>query len=417
MANKVLDPVRRPPRRVPLAERIGVAWFDDPERPGAGWACVQGTEPRRIDGPQALALDYTWATNWVGQPGPPPYGSHVRDEHFLGVALGALADQWGLGASRQDVAPSDRVAVLAELARRLVNLVTRHYGEPVTGDGRLRMPASLFDWVRDALRHKSPPTPMGSIEADQALRGAYLLEHISPIDPDYRTQAVEFLFPRARYAQMLLGLRGPAAGSTFEPYRGLVPRGYSEPGPTGEIYRFLSGLASRQPALVELHFKTTDRTVGALMGPVSRHRLRTWFAAEEAAQLAAYGQVAVRRVFVAEQYSPLGAGALALPREGQAGEVAPSYGVLSELHWRALADPNIGTGEAVAHSTGPMPARAVWVATWDRLLCLQAALAFHAKGLQVSRYGQGRVSVQVPFDGPETAAAVMDRFCLQVARL
>lgn len=383
-----------------------MAWFDDPDNPGSGWCCQKGQAPTPIDTPYALPGDFLWASNWVGEPGNNSLPPYVCDEYFLGVPLPELAGQWGL--LDPPVEPAARVAILAELAWRLVTLINRHYR------GRLGA-GGMFAFVRDAIETAGPPPRLPDPPLDTAFAQAYMLEHVREIDPNYATVPVEFQFQPARYAQVLLGMPGPDPQARFTRYTGLIERGYDkEPGPHGRVYRFLCGLSARHPILVELDWSCDSPVLTPLMGAYSRRHVRRWFPGEEAAQLAAYGKVAIRNIYNASVYQRLGAGHYALPREGEVAESLPSYGVLAQIHCRALASASAGGDSPLS----PVPsAHAIWVGAWGRLLCLQAALAFEEAGLRVTRYGLGRVTVQVPKDRPQASAGVAARFHLeQVAR-
>lgn len=375
---------------------FGVALFEHPDKPRAGWCAVANQEATPFADVQALSPKIQWITNLdrfqhqlLDSAWP-----HIHPDDLFRVRLMTIAED--LGYDGGPVEQPGLVADLAEVVQRIAELASRHYALPAGHPNPMA-------WIQGHLQNGipwHPPLPT-VLQAFNLARQTY---HAIDISHDYRTKPFTLRFNRVAHAQRLCQHVLPQGD--WQRAENRWPKNERQPGTNGAVYQYLISLGEQQPALARLTFRDpVNPAYAKLLDPISRNHVREWFTVQEAAQLAAYGTVVIKEILVGERYYDTKEMARwAVPDEGPMAPASLSFGLLCEMHWSALASPlsmPVGNGPTRVTQNSPV---GLWLYSWDRLYTLQAAKAYVDAGITVSMYGQGAVHIQLRPD--QTAQAI-----------
>lgn len=368
---------------------FGVVFFDNPESPEQGFASEAGGAVFRIVSIGDLKSDVIWVTNleyeqmsrynlWRNP--------KLKRCSFFRENLYRIAKELGLSVSSSG---SMHVRVLSELVDRVMRISNKHYQIDLIG-------GNFKDTVSQALM-----TPL--VEADAGGSGNLLVDDcLSEAFNTYQVcyghypsdhVTVNLKFSKVFYANEIMSMPVPFGGWTSIKD---APTGWHARNSVGgsKAFNYLQEMSKQYPLLCNIAVKNIDKEFAELLDVANGSSRRNWVTGQEAILLAFYGDIYIKEIFAAESYQLLTERLdLALPSEGVIGELSISMGILAENHWVSLASER----KAIIHGVERKikPARAVWLRSWDRLMCWKAAKALKSAGYLVRGYGVGGVDVSV----------------------
>lgn len=368
---------------------FGVVFFDNPECPEQGYASEAGGIVFRIASIGDLKSDVVWVTNleyeqmsrfnlWRNP--------KLKRCSFFRENLYRVAKELGLSVNSSG---NVHVRVLSELVDRIMRIASRHYQIDVIG-------STFKDTVSQSLI-----TPLveadaggsGNLLVDECLNEAHNVYQIcyGLYPSDHVT--VNLKFSKVFYANEIMGMPVPFGSWTAVKD---APSGWSSSHKSSHspVFAYLSELSKSRPLLCNIAIKNVDKEFAELLDIANGSSRRNWVTGQEAMLLAYYGDICIKEIFCAEAYQDLTERLdLNLPSEGVVGELSVSMGILAENHWTSLASERKVQIHGVERKI--KPARAVWMRSWDRLMCWKAAKALKSAGYLVRGYGVGSVDVSV----------------------
>jgi hypothetical protein len=363
--------------------RFGIALFDNPNEALTGLCSLAGGEPVRFRTIGDLLSDCIWVTNMSFQQAFAVRlhnNPKIKLSNFFRVELSRIATELNLDIQNE---PNRAIKTLSLIADRTATLATRVYHTD-------RYKDSLRKTIEDALLPGSEPeqTPFiasaidNSFKAYQNCWGARSPGHV-----DYYLR-----FQRTTYAKMISQLPVPKGNWRRVNDKCPLKNGTTKSGTESRIFKFLEALTERQPALLKVSVSDVDPSVAHLLDYGNGTEQREWLPVQEIAQIAAYADVTILDMFLADDMEFIGeslAGQMSyLDASQQAGY---SFGLLAENHLHALFSkrklPNNGRFESVT------PSRASWLRAWDRVICFSVAAEIEKHGFRVLSYGIGNIQV------------------------
>lgn len=364
---------------------FGLALFDT-RTPARGALChSEGHQARHLSVREMTSQSVVWISNLDRSMVQRYFRGcqNIKGREFFGVDLYRLGNELDLDVSDGEGCPKKR-ALLSRTLARAGSLAERWYPS-------LESASSVKEAVKHTVFHgSSDEMSLGRVDVDEAMGEAYSAITACVSGGEFQGDLVQLRWPRVEYAQMMLRSFPVPVGDWQRVDRSGFPRNLESEGPSGEVYKFLTQLGSEVPALVSL--RITDRQKDASIVLGAAQKVRGWMPIQEAAQVAAFCRVRLKDVIVNSLYEyPVTISGWALPSINAASRLSMSAGIVAENHWKAIADPR-PWGPNI-YGAAVIPARAVWMSAWDRLMCCKAALEFQNAGLNVYSYGQGAINI------------------------
>lgn len=366
--------------------QFGIVMFDNPEEPKHGWASLAGGAVVRIRGLGDLASDAVWVSNldfyaikntglWSNP--------KIKRNDFLRIEIARIAKEMGLVITNHN---TNHLPIMSEIIDRIMRLGHQYYVFTEIKDSlKSTVNECLFTSLMDINGNGNPSIDQYMAEAFMPFQRCY-----GPMSTD--AQIAQFRFSRVFYANTIV--ERPVPYGNWSLLKNFPRKSLAKQRKNGPVYKFLSEYGSEKPLLCEVSVTNIDPEYAELLDFGNGTARRNWLPGHEAAFLAAYGDVELKRVIEAEGYYSLTEyDPLVPPSEGVPGELSFSLGVLAENHWLALASPRSIEIHGVKKAN--TSARATWLRAWDRMICLKAALQFKDAGYTVSSYGIGSVNVSL----------------------
>ncbi|HDX8428175.1 TPA: hypothetical protein RQN23_002875 [Aeromonas veronii] len=368
---------------------FGVVFFDNPDNPCQGSASEAGQAVFSITSIGDLKSDVIWITNlefdqirakrlWNNP--------KIKRINFFRDDLYKISKELGLVINSSNV---EGLRVLSEIVNRVMQMAFKHYSIE-----------EVLQSFKDTI-NKSLMTPLyhlddggsGNLLLDQILNESFnaYQQCYGEIPQDYITASLKF--SRFTYGQEILDMPVPCgAWNELKDY----PKGWGVRGviSADSPVDYLNSFMDEKPMLVNLVTKNMDSGFAELLDFANGTNRRQWVTAQEAVLAGLYGDIQIKGIYIAEGYQKISEKmAFALPNEGITAELSISLGILAENHWTSLASGRKVNIHGVVKDI--KPARAVWMRSWDRIMCWKAAQALKQAGYLVRGYGVGGVDVAV----------------------
>lgn len=363
--------------------KVGVAFFDDPDSPASGLCSLQGHRAITFRTPGDLDSDCIWITNQTFQQALRcrlQNNQKLRRSDFFRVELERIAVELNLDLKNG----RDRaITYLSQVADRTVNLAKTIY---------------QFDRVKDTLRKTIEDVVFDKLEMEEK---PYLADAIAQSfkpyqycygarNPDYVDYYLRF--PRTTYAKLISQLPVPSGGwrrvSDKLPLENKTVRA----GVNSQVYAFLEELTDKRPALLKVSVTEVDPRFAHLLDYGQGSEQREWVPLPEVAQIAAYANVKILDMLVADGIEkPAEQFAKYLQSMDQSREASYSFGLVCESHLHAMFSKRKQTVHGQQKSC--TSARASWLRAWDRVICFSAAAEIEKCGFRVLSYGIGNIQV------------------------
>ena len=370
---------------------FGCVIFDDVNEPSSGWASKKGRFAKRIRTIGDLDSDVVWVSNLNWQQlfqNNLHRNPKIKRENFFRLEMLQLASELGLKPSEQ---PKKAVEVMSEIFDRTMMFSENYYGRLPIRDSLKNTIDSYFfnDEVKELMR--MPESIRNFMEqAFLAYQGCFGKKPENAI-------IAKFRYSRSNYADNLLKFPYPVGDWTL--YKGKIPTNQGEQDycDKGPVYAFLAELCDSQPALCEITVNSVHVEYADLLDFGNGSEKRNWVPIHEAAHLAAFSNVIIKRILVAESYQSLEfIDRYTPPHSGVCGDISASLGIIAENHWVTLASKRMMKyGNTKISVTPP---RAVWYRAWDRMISMKAAVIFKRYGFHVYSYGLGGVNLAIEKD-------------------
>lgn len=351
--------------------KYGAVFFDEPEYPAEGWAALfdeeKGyAEPIRIRSTGDLTSEAVWLSNLTYDNA---YNSGLIDHPRIKISsfyrsdIKTLMKEFGF----QDGDYTDAASFFAEQFCRTMRLCHKHYGIKSIG-------ITLKDTLRPVLLKADRRVPNDGLAHafDSAMQTIQRCEGRIPKG----SRILSFRFPRISYAKKIMQFPVPA-GKWKEVRADVTADQVAE--------KF-----SEKPVLCRINVENVRPDLVNLVSfSNGAKNPRFWATSQEIYYLNKIADVEILTSYVCESYEMLDT-MKPLIDEGVAGNLSVSAGLIAENHWVACASQfRSRTGEQIVSD------RAVWLRSWDRMICYLAAKKFHEAGFHVCSYGTGSVLVAV----------------------
>lgn len=370
-------------RKAELEDQLyGCVIFDDPQMHAAGWACISGEEPSRIEGTYALRSDVVWVTNLgyeiARSGGLNGHARFRRADYLKSSGFEKILAEIGVASA------SDMARAGAILVERVMRLTRKHLNIQETPMESLRK------GVMKHLNLSAPQMPESIRAAIAESTSAYTTCERPSWDDGMVMR--KFLPPRIRHGREILSIPYPS-GRWHALVRRQLPRGRQAVG--DGLAEWLLGLPG--PALAKITMERCDPDMNGLLnfgsGLNSDNTRRGWVSTPELFFLLRFADIRINAVYLCDDISlhPL-SGLAELAFADDLNQVSLSAGVFMENLWQGLASP------LVSRMPNPL---APFIRAQDRMACLRYAHRLKLAGFTVTGYGAGMVVVQVPECGAE----------------
>lgn len=355
--------------------QYGCVQFDE-DRPGPGWASINGEPAFRIRSIGDLRTDVQWWTSLSYDVySASGFFKHptLRYSGYLRSEMEQIKEEFGFTARFMKVTESTEK--LSEILCRVMYLANIHFG----------IKKSLCDTLpRDIRSVLLGPDRKISEEINHAARSAYQTVTRCESNPMSRkgTKAVNFRKPRYRHALDVLSVPVPDEQWEFIPKKNLPPK--------HQIVDWL--LQEERPCLVKAAVVEVPPDMAGLIAFGSGAQgERSWMTHPELVLLSRYCKMEVESVFMANAYTRLQP-KFDLPKAEGMAELSIAFGLLAENYWNGMANaqpPHMGE---IIYTP-----RASWLRACDRANMFIPAMQMHKSGVLVKSFGVGMVTVNVPF--------------------
>ena len=294
-----------------------------------------------------------------------------------------------LGLTPELCDPEHSAAVISEFFARTMTLASVHFHA-----GRNLRAFTLADALTPILIGDDKPLHP---DVDRAMRLAY--EPLTYCVKKVSASTVAYRFRRSRLVHALDVLGSPVPAGKWEYLDGeKLPRN----GRQGLLSKYT------RPVLVRASMTRIDPSyANVVLYGSSTHVERGYMSHTELLCLTHYGEMRVKGVYVASNYTTLKP-FLPIYDGAPVGPMSLSVGLLAEAYMHALMQrsPGVTQGYPLSNEKRIVTPRAVWLSAMDRFYCLSAAIQFDTLGFSVKQFGHGQVTVYVPRTRQEEACRV-----------
>lgn len=351
--------------------RCGCVLFDE-ARPESGWASIEGDIPFRVNGVGDLRSDVLW---WTSLEYSAFYQAglsrtnNLRNAEFLRSSMSMLREELGL-TSR--FLPADKaVMALSEVFSRVMNLAEQNYGLTQSSNQK------FSEDLRALLIPADQPV---SDVVDTACHLAFQTFTKCAKNPS-RTRTRSLLFKRNRYLHATDVMATPIPGAQFE---------YIEKSKLPPKERRVDWVIEQgRPAIVECAITRVDQDFANVIA----FDARRWLSHPEIVALSQFARIDISSVILFNEYQRIETRHEAPQVEPGLGMLSVSIGLLAENFWVGLASPQYMKHNPANKLHSP---RATWMRASDRAHTMLRAMRVHQKGVQVSSYSVGSVTIDVP---------------------
>lgn len=364
--------------------RYGCVQFDE-DRPGPGWASIDGEQAFRIRGIGDLSSGVQWWTSLSYESyNRSGFSNHptLRSSTYLRTDMNQLKDEFGCASRHMKV--TDSTVFLSEIFSRVMYLARTHFGIERSTN------ISLSRDLRTVLLPKDQGI---SDEIDEAVKHAWQSYSKCERNPRrQKTKAVTFRRNRYLHAKDVLAIPIPGDRWEFVPKKSM-PK---------DIIPWI--LKEDRPCLVRASLEQVPPDLAGLVsfGSGSQHA-RSWISHPELVLLAKHCKISIDAMFLADEYVDM-TPKLKLPKVEGLSELSISLGICAENYWVGL-----GSQQPPGFGDYILTPRAVWLRACDRAYMFMPSMQLHLAGIHVQSYGIGSVTVSVPFGGlPEVIEVAGD---------
>lgn len=363
---------------------VGIALFDDPQAPAAGWCSIGGNDSFRFSGLSDLRNNVVWVTNL-------DFGAYstfaksltnVRRSDYFRAPVSQMAADLGFqcsGAHAQEAAKK-----LSDVASRVINMAARCY--KVDNMAAVLRSNTLYEDLRSVLPRSPPVQELMA----HAVESAYQSSSSPSSNPPFASNSVYLLLRRNRLHHAMDVMNTPIPDEGWLPESGR-PLDFWLDESRACIVKATVELSASDPEMASLI------AFGSSPGAAKKGVIRSFISQPELRWLVKHARVHVAGGYVCSA-RPVPKD-MALPASLTADPLfALSYsaGVLAEMHWNAYASqPWSRTGGPNGSAAKLTNTWGVWFRAMDRAICFEMAHKAHKAGFYVSSYGNGSIRVRV----------------------
>lgn len=365
----------------PLA---GVALFDDPGARGDGWACIAGESGFRISGTGDLNSSVVWLTNvdyrafeTSGLRGSRRY----RRSNYLRTQLNRIASELGVipySAGVDEARGREAAEALAQFFASVMEIAWRIGvgGYPIY---------QLRQGFRDLIVAPAEPTAQREIVAALAdsFQAYTISESANPLSKE-QSEYLSVTLHRTTHAKTILTQPVPSGGWRRSELR--------DPGAI---------IDSAKPLLVNVEFHGGESRISRLLnfggaGKTGDGGSRRWIPLPEFGFMYTHANCTVLDVMEAREYVQNPMVAL-LDNFDFLQDISPAFQIVAESIWSSCMVTSNGRADRGGLGS--------WVAAYDRLECMIAALDLMDRSdeIDIASFGYGRIAFKTRKHGPDTA--------------
>lgn len=365
-----------------IVQRAGIALFDNPNEPVGGICSLAGGEPVRFRTVGDLLSDALWVTNLSFQQAFQVRlhkNPKIKLSNFFRVDLTRIATELSIDLKNN---PHKAIKILSSIADRTIDITANLYHV-------YRFKDSLKKTIEDEiLIDEAVSTPFINQAIDNSFK-AYQ-NCWGPRTPGHSEYYLRF--QRTTYAKLITELPIPKGEWTRIQDKCPLKNGTVKSGTESRIFKFLEDLTEKKPALLKVSVTNVDPLVAHLLDYGNGTEQREWVPVQEIAQIAAYADVTILDILVAESMDYISESLTSQISKLDASQQAGfSFGLIAENHLHALFSKRKVSlhGSIQTLST----ARASWLRAWDRVICFSVAAEIEKNGFRVLSYGIGNIQV------------------------
>jgi len=316
----------------------------------------------------------------------------VSDTHFFGMSYDSVLNICALPAD--SLSSKKTRTILSEVFERIVALFNLHYFN--------RSPYEVIslDEIKSDVKDRVLQLALNEIQQQY---------WIPLYDNNLDHTPHQYEFAPVSYIDTLLSF--PLPKGVWRKIKSTFPRKYSEVGSTeNETNRYLLDIASKVPFIAKISFrKPTNSSYANALNPLSLYQSREWFTAQEVLLYLNLGELCLKEIWVADEYFYLSEHSHWRTAQLKTVSVASaSYRVMLSAHLNAMQKQVVIDEDSLMRST-PVGA---WLSSWDRVLCLRAALSLIDAGCTITRFGSGSVDVLLPDSGVSGLTGTLNKYSL-----
>ncbi|MDU4254458.1 hypothetical protein [Pseudomonas sp.] len=369
--------------------KIGVALYADgtPFCRDGNVACEYRKQPFAFSSASDLPGQTLWITN-ASLDALIQAGLHknpkIAHEGYFRTRLGQMAQELGLGQYTLDQQASLLAEILgnaAEMARSQLRLTQYPSNGPAQAVGQL---------------YGTNEAPVGTAMLQVAEQACQRYTACERERRHEKADVFSFWLPRFQLADELLQAPLPTNDKIMAvPAHSLPAMGRD----TNALVEW--AVANNIPLFARIKIHGLEQTVGKLMnygagalgvsknagnGSYEARNMREWCALPELETLSQVGEIEVLQVAIASGWTRSGLGVF----HNKLTRISYAYGLVAENIWVGLTrKPSSLGGTSRSLSTA-------WLQSIDRMRCLRIAERLYNIGMEVSNYGNGRVTVVCP---------------------
>lgn len=355
---------------------FGVVIFDDPEKPGPGWAS-KGGKSFRVRGTGDLASDHFWWTNlnfMVFQ----KYGlfkANLKRSDYIRPEMNQLHKE--LGFANLGNSPANICEVTAEIFKRVMQLAKEQFGFGKPNNDTFG--EDIYDIVigQDKLQDQV---------INEALNQAHQAWNMCEGVSAQGSRIISFKKPRLMHAMHVLSTP--------------IPSGLWEVMPDAKLPavndRLKWAINQQRPILAKASVQQVDPAFASVISFAGgANKERGWLSHPEILFLSQFAKIRIDQVMIAESYAEHPVNKL-LQTGSITDHLSISIGILSENYWTSLSVPMILNKKSKTLRQSIYSPRSVWLSASDRFQMVMSAMLMDSAGFTVKAYGKGGLNIAVP---------------------
>lgn len=376
-----------------MAQKIGVVLFRDadPFNREGNIACAYGERPFFFNTTTDLPSQTLWVTNAsssslydAGLNRKP----HIANDGYFRSRLVQIVNE--LGLNTDSIRIEHQVKILTEILGRSAEMLKKQLG--LTQYPAYGMPQAVGQI------YGSAEAPSGSTLLEIAELSCQRFTACERVRQYEQADVFSFWAPRMAWANDMLELPLPMGNIRQVPKHNLPEMGENASAIVDWAYEPNAPL----PLFAKIKIHGIEERVGKLMnygsgalGVSSKtsqgqsydaRNFREWASLPELAFLSAYGNIEVLQVAIADSWQNAGLRTFKTKHSA----VSYAYGIAAENLWVGTLRKNNGNFN-ISRTLST-----AWLQAEDRMRCLRIALNLQKAGMEISNYGNGRISVVCP---------------------
>jgi hypothetical protein len=376
-----------------MALKIGVVLFKDasPFSRDGNIACAYGEKPFFFNATTDLPSQTLWVTNAASNAlyeAGLSRSPHIANDGYFRSRLSQIAQE--LGLTNESIGIEQQVKIMAEVLGCAADMLKTQLGlTQYPAYGMPQAVGQIYGGVeppRNSLTHNVAELACQRFTACERQR---MYE---------RAEVFSYWAPRMTWANEMLELPLPDGHVELLAKHKLPDLGRN----ATSIVDWAYGREAPLPLFAKIRLHGIEERVGRLMNygagalgvtsqtnsgqPYDARNFRDWTALPELAFLSNYGEVEILDVAIADRWQNTGLRTFKTKHSS----VSYAYGIAAENLWVGTLRKNSGRFNiSTTLSTA-------WLQAEDRMRCLKIALNLQKAGMEISNYGNGRISVICP---------------------